>query len=125
MGFINSLRNITMRQQRDEYPPLAENIGFGKWHIRYDVQPRTSTDGDTVRNYYYYEEFELIFDDDNQILSGENISSELVNYALNQISKVNNDNVTIIHLESGVRTSASDAAVNELIREGLTIITVR
>lgn len=44
------------RQQRNEIPREVENIGLGKWHIRWDVAPVEETiDGETTIHYEYNE----------------------------------------------------------------------
>ncbi|HAZ04548.1 MAG: hypothetical protein A2W90_14690 [Bacteroidetes bacterium GWF2_42_66] len=47
-----------MRQQRNEIPPLVEEIGLGKWHFRWDVQEKTRDD-ESKSKYFDYNEVEL------------------------------------------------------------------
>lgn len=44
------------KEQRDEYPMAIENIGLGKWHVRWNVQEvEEETDGETKLHYEYNE----------------------------------------------------------------------
>lgn len=47
-----------MRQQRNEIPPTVENIGRGKWHLRWDVQEKQRND-ENESIYFDYNEVEL------------------------------------------------------------------
>jgi hypothetical protein len=44
-------------EQRNNYPPEVENIGFGKWHLRWNIEQVLDEETDEV--HYEYNEVTL------------------------------------------------------------------
>jgi hypothetical protein len=47
------------KEQRNDYPPTVEEIGLGKWHVRWGVQGHVEEEGDNLTAHYEYNEVTL------------------------------------------------------------------
>ena len=47
------------KEQRNDYPPQVEEIGLGKWHVRWGVEGVVEEESDDMTAHYAYNEVTL------------------------------------------------------------------